>query len=97
MLSDQLNGSIHMFGGLGMKTDIARPGRREIRHDAIDRAHHQMHIDRHRHAAAVQRLADHRPDRQIRHVVVVHHIEVDQIGAGFDHRIDLLAEAREVG
>jgi hypothetical protein len=29
--------------------------------------------------------------------MIVHHVEVDQVGAGFDHRIDLLAQAREVG
>jgi hypothetical protein len=29
--------------------------------------------------------------------MIVHHIEVDQIGASLDHRIDFLAQAREVG
>ena len=28
--------------------------------------------------------ADHRPDRQVRHVMVVHHVEVDPVGAGGD-------------
>ena len=29
-----------------------------------------------------QRLADQRPDREVRHVVVVHHVEMDDVGAG---------------
>jgi hypothetical protein len=97
MLANQLDGSIHVLAGLGMKTDIARPGGREVRHDAIHRAHHQVHIDRHRYAAVLQSGAHHRPHSQIGHIVIVHHVEVDQIGAGGDHRIDFLAKARKVG
>ncbi len=37
-----------------------------------------------------------RTDRQIRHVVIVHHVEVDQVGAGRDDRIDLVAQTREI-
>ena len=29
--------------------------------------------------------------------MVVHHVEVDQVGAGVDHRAHFLAEAREIG
>ena len=29
--------------------------------------------------------------------MVVHHVEVDEVGAGGDHRAHLLAQAREVG
>ena len=49
------------------------------------------------HRVTAQRLADHRPDRQVRHVVVVHHVEVDPVGARVDDRPHLVAEAREVG
>ena len=38
-----------------------------------------------------------RADGQIRDVVVVHHVEMDQIGASRDHRTHLFAEAREIG
>ena len=67
----------------------------------IDRLDHQVHVDRHRRAVGPlrvrpQRLADHGSDGQVRHIVVVHHIEMDQVGAAFDHRPHLLAQAREV-
>ena len=44
-----------------------------------------------------QRFADHRSDGQIRHVVVVHHVEVDPVGAGGDHILDLVTQTGEVG
>src|SRR5580658_6464187 len=44
----------------------------------------------------VQRLAHHRPDRQIGHIVIVHDIEVDEIGAGVQHGIHFLSESGEV-
>ena len=49
------------------------------------------------HRVRAQRFADHRPDGQVRHVVVVHHVEVDPVGAGGDDGADLLAEAGEIG
>ena len=45
----------------------------------------------------VQGLAHHRPDGEIGHVVIVHDIEMDEIGAGMQHGIDFLAQAGEVG
>ena len=56
-----------------------------------------MHVDRRVDAVLAQRLADERADREIRDVVVVHDVEVDEVGAGRDDGVDLLAEAREVG
>ena len=40
-----------------------------------------------------QRLAHQRADREVRHVVVVHHVEVDQVGAGGEHGLALLRRA----
>ena len=45
----------------------------------------------------LERLADHRAEGQVRHVMVVHHVEVDPVGAGGDHVGHLVAQAREVG
>ena len=53
----------------------------EIRHDAVHRLHHQVHVER-RLAERPDRLAHHRPDGEVGHVVVVHHVEVHQVGAG---------------
>ena len=45
----------------------------------------------------LDRRADQRPDRQVGNVMVVHHVEVEEVGAGGDDRAHLLAEAREIG
>ena len=45
----------------------------------------------------LQRLAHQRPDGQVRDVVVVHDVEVDEVGASGEHRLDLLAQTCEVG
>ncbi|MNN86455.1 hypothetical protein D3C81_2038790 [compost metagenome] len=43
------------------------------------------------------RLAHQRAHGQIGHVMVVHHVEVDPVGAGLGHAADFLAQAGEVG
>ena len=70
--------------------------------ERVDRLHHQVHVDRHLRAVGVdrvlaQRRADHRAEGQVRHVMVVHHVEVDPVGAGGDDVAHLVAEAREIG
>ena len=59
--------------------------------------HHQMHVDRRGDTVLAQRLAHHRADGQVRHVVIVHHVEVHEVGAGSQHGVDFLAQAGEVG
>ena len=49
------------------------------------------------HAVLAQRLAHQRADGQVRHVVVVHHVEVHPVGAGREHVVHFLAQAGEVG
>ena len=46
---------------------------------------------------AAQSLADHRAETQIRHVMVVHHVEVDPVGAGCQDIANLLAKTGKVG
>ncbi len=79
----------------GWKLTIAAPASREIGDDAIDRLHHEMDVDRDR-RVRLDRRADERPHREVRNVMVVHHVEVQQVGAGGDHRAHLVAEAREI-
>ncbi len=79
----------------GWKLTIRRARLGEIRDDAIDRLHHQVDVDRNRRVRP-DRRADERPDGQVRNVVVVHHVEVEQVGAGGGHRAHFVAEAREI-
>ena len=93
---DQLDGAVDVFAGLGVEADVARSRLGEIGNDAVDRLDHQVHVDRRGDAVLAQRLADQRADGQVRHVVVVHHVEVHPVGAGGQHRIDFLAQPGEV-
>ena len=85
-----------MLGGFWVEGDVAGPGINKIADHAIHRFHHQVHIDRRRHAMIAQRLTYHRPNGQIRYVVVIHHIEMHHIGTGRQHVVDLLAQPRKV-
>ena len=85
-----------------MKADEVGPGCCECAGQCVHRLHHQMHIERRLAAAApdavrFQRLRHHRPDGQVRHVVIVHDVEMDPVGAGGQHLCDLVAQAGEVG
>src|SRR6185295_2520652 len=44
-----------------------------------------------------QRCAHERPDAEVGHVMVVHDVEMQELGARLIHRGHLLAEAREIG
>ena len=48
-------------------------------------------------AVAAQRPANHRANGQVGHVVVIHDVEVDHVGAGLQHGFDFLAQAGEIG
>ncbi len=43
------------------------------------------------------RLADQRADGQVGHIMVVHHVEVDPVGAGGDDVGHFLAQPGEIG
>jgi hypothetical protein len=74
---------------------MAAPASAKSGDDAIDRFHHEMDIDGHG-GVRLDRRADERTDGEIGNVMVVHDVEVQEIGAGGDHRAHLLAEAREI-
>jgi len=84
-----------MLARFRVEGDPRGAGLREVRHDPIHWLDHQVHIDRSRDTRLAQCLADKRADRQVRHVVVVHHVEMDDVRAGVEHGAHLLAEPRE--
>src|SRR5262245_145636 len=95
--ADQLQSPVDVLGRLGMEADESGTRGGEVGNDAIDRLHHEVHVDRRLDAVLAQRLAHERADREIRHVVVVHYVEVDEIRAGRYDRVHLFAEPREIG
>ena len=70
-----------MPGGLRMKTDIRGASLSEVIDELVDWAYHQMHVDRRSYFMVSQCLTDHWPDSKIRHVVIVHDIEMNDISA----------------
>ena len=48
-------------------------------------------------AVLAQRLHHHRSNREVGHEMVVHHVDMDPVGAGRRHRFDSRAERREIG
>src|SRR5262245_31191135 len=78
-----------------MEADDARARLGELGDEAIDWLDHQVHVDR-QFRARLERRAYDRSDREVRHVVVVHDVEVQQVRAGRFHRAHFLAQAREI-
>jgi hypothetical protein len=56
-----------------------------------------VHVDRRLDAMLAQRLAHQRANRQVGDIMVVHYVEVHDIGARGEHVIDFFAESREIG
>ena len=69
----------------------------KLRHQAIYRLNHQMHIDGRGNTIVTQRLTHHRPDRQIRHIVIVHHIKVHYVSTGGQYLVHIFAQTGKIG
>lgn len=95
--ADELERAVNVAGGLRVEGDVRRARLGEIADDAVDRRHHQVHVDGRLDTVVTQRLAHERADGEVGHVVVVHHVEVDDIRASRKHICHLLAELGEVG
>ena len=85
-----------------MKADVVGPSVGESSGQSVHGLNHQVDIHRYRGAIGLycMRLegpADHRAEGQVGHVMVVHHIEMDPVGAGSDDIFHLVAQAGEVG
>ncbi len=69
----------------GVKTDQAGAGLRKLRHQVIHRLHHQVYVDRRLDAVITQCFANHRPDGEIGHVMIVHYVKMNPVRTGFQH------------
>ena len=82
--------------GLEVHRETGPAGIEERLQVAIGLADHQVHVER-QPGVPPDCLHDHRPHRQIRDEVPVHHVDMNQVGpARFDHR-ELLTQDPEVG
>ena len=64
-----------------MKSNNAGARCSEIRHDAVDGFHHQVNVDRCGNTVVTQRLEHHWANGQIRNVMVIRNVEMDDISA----------------
>ena len=71
--------------------------RGKVRDYPVYRLHHQVYVNWYRHPVLPKRLANQRTNGEVWDVVVVHYVEVDDLSAGFDYGINLLAQPRKVG
>ena len=94
---DELQAAIDVVGRLGVEGDVRRAGIYEVVDGGVYGGHHEVHVDGGRHAVIAQGLAHHRADGEVGHVVVVHDVEMHDVGASLEHVVDLLAKFSEVG
>ena len=68
----------------------------EIRHDAVNRLHHQMHVDGGGNTVFAQGFQHHRADGQVRHIVVVHDVKMHDIRTSSQHFRGVLTQAGKI-
>ena len=99
---DGLDAAVHMRTRIRVKADVVRASFGKRCGQSVHRRNHQMHINRHSHASGrfgmwLQGLANHGAEREVGHIVVVHHVEMNPISASGDDVFHLVAQAGEVG
>ena len=93
--ADRLQRAVEVRAGFDMHGDDVGAGLGEGLEIGVARRDHQMHVERLL-GVGPDRLHDVRPDRDVRHEVAVHDVDMDPVGAGGIDGADLLAELREI-
>src|SRR5690606_22666827 len=91
-----LTAVVDVSRGFRVKRNQADACFREPRDEGTDRLDHQVHVDQAVDCVWLDRLADVRADHEVRHVVIVHDIEVNPIRAGMELVAHFLAETRKL-
>src|SRR5690606_10718945 len=91
-VADHLQAAVDVLAGFRVEGNVGGTGLNEITDDAVDRLHHQMDVDGGLEAVITQRLAHHGADGQVRHVMIVHHVEVDNVGTRRQHGVNVLTQ-----
>ena len=93
---DGVHGAMQMRQHFDVDRDHRRAGLGEGVDVAIGIGDHQVDVERHR-RDPLERPDDRRADRDVRHEVAVHDVDVNQVGAAALDGRDRVAEGREVG
>ena len=92
---------MHMSGRIRMKADQVGTGLGKRRRQRIDWADHQVNINWHgltrcRFGVGLECLTNHRAEREVGHVMVIHDVKMNPVGAGRDHLTKLFTQAGEI-
>ena len=80
-----------------MERNVGRAGLGKVFNYAVDWRDHKVNVDWLSDAVIAQSLADHRTDSEVGYEVVVHNVEVDDIGTGIQRVAHLHTDLGEVG
>jgi hypothetical protein len=80
-----------------MKADVRRPCGGEIPHETVYGAHHEMNVNWRSNTMVAQCLANQRPNGQIRHVMIIHDVEMNDVRISGKYGTNLITESREIG
>ena len=93
---NQTQAAVDMAAGFGVESDDVGTGLGKRLNQIIHRLHHQMHIHRHR-GIRLERRTHHRAESEVGHIMIIHHIKMNQVGARFHHPAHFLAQAGKIG
>mmetsp|Transcript_22054 Transcript_22054/g.39427 ORF Transcript_22054/g.39427 Transcript_22054/m.39427 type:complete len:306 (-) Transcript_22054:9-926(-) len=93
---DEREGAVDVRRRLRVEGDVRGTRLGEVADDAVHRRDHQVHVNRLLDTVVAEGLAHHRADGEVRHVVVVHDVKVDHIGAALHGVLHLRTQRREV-
>lgn len=96
MRLDELQRTVYVRRCLRVERDERRACIGEVADDAVNGGHHEVHVDGVRHAVVPEPLANQGADSEVRHVVVVHHVEVNDVRSRRHRVVHLLAQLRHV-
>ena len=85
-----------MAAGFGVERDDVGAGFDERANHVVHGFNHQVHVYR-RAGVRTQRGANHRPEGKVGHIVVVHHVKMNHVGAGGDNIAHFFAQAGKIG
>ena len=95
-IADAAERPVQVLGALRMYGDQIGAGLEKVTNQAVHGFHHQVDVHECPDAGFAQRCQHQRAHAQIRHVVVVHDIEVNRVGTRFEDSLALGTQAGEV-
>ena len=98
-LADLREHAVQVHARLLVHDDHVGAGGRELARRTLRMLDHEVHVEQRAGAVdeRLQRLDDQRSDGDVGHEVAVHDVDVDDARAGVEHRLDVVAQAAEVG